>query len=138
MLKWRAYFKGCSVLEQYNNQGKEVLFKNVLDRQEDLEKFELINEGKIYQINLKTGMVTINGVEIFLITEQELGIPLRDAKYRIIYYKRMQTNFTVQKLEKPKLFCYLLGWQTTIANRNIQRVLQIFPDGKLFLKVDKN
>lgn len=138
MLRWKARFKNQHMLNQFDSQGREILFKEVLERQNDLEIFELVEDGKVYQINLNTGMFTINGIEIFLITEQELGTPLRDAHYRIIYYKRMQTNFTVQKLEKPKVFCYLLGWQTTVNGKNFQRILQIFPDGKLFLKVDKN
>jgi len=135
---WKARFKGQHILNQFDVNGKEKLFREVLDRQEDLEIFELVEDGKIYSVNFQTGAFFVKGIEIFPITETELGIPLRDAHYRIIYYKRMQANFTVQKLEEPKLFCYLLGWQTTVNGRNFQRVLQIFPDGKLFLKVDKN
>lgn len=137
MLSWKARFKGQRVLNQFDSAGKEKLFREVLDRQDELEHFELAENGNIYSVNLQTGAFFVKGIEIFPITKEEIGIPLRDAKYRIIYYRRMQTNFTVQKLEEPKVFCYLLGWQTTIDGRNFQRVLQIFPDGKLFLRIDK-
>ena len=137
MLRWKARFLGQRILEQFDAQGKERLFKEVLDRQEELEHFELAENGKIYSVNLKTGMFTINGVEIFPITEQELGMPLRDVKYRIIYYKRMQANFTIQKLEEPKIYFYAIGWQCLVNGKNFKRVLQIFTDGKVFLQTDK-
>jgi len=134
---WKARFKNQHILNQFDSAGKEKLFREVLDRQEDLEIFELAEDGKIYSVNLQTGMFTINGINIFPITKEEIGISLRDANYRIIYYKRMQTNFTVQKLEEPKIHSYLLGWQTLVNGKNFQRILQIFPDGKVFLKVDR-
>ena len=136
-MEWKARFKGQYVLEQFGANGKECLFRKVLNRQDELEHFELVEDGKKYSVNLKNGMFTINGVEIFPITETELGVPLRNAKYRIIYYKRMQANFTVQKLEGPKIHSYLIGWQTTISGKNFKRVMQIFPDGKVFLQTDK-
>lgn len=132
-MKWRARFKNQHTLEQYND-GKERLFREVLDRQDELEHFELAENGKLYSVNLKTGMFSINGVDIFPITEEELGLPLRDAHYRIIYYRRMQASFTPQQIEDSALLCHLLGWQTNIDGKNFKRILHIYDDGKLFLE----
>lgn len=136
MLQWRARFSGQHVLNQFNG-NKEILFREVLNRAEDLELFELIGDGKIYQVNLKTGEFFINGISLFPITEKELGIPLRDIQYRIIYYKRMMVKFTSQQINASQFQSYLLGWQTTANGRNIQRIMQIFPDGKIFLQMNK-
>jgi len=129
-LCWRAYFKNQHVLEQFDIEGKERLFKEVLNRQEELEQLELFNDKERYSVNLRTGLFTIKGVEIDL-----FGISSQQPKYRVVYYKRMQTMFTSQQIGKPKLFCYLLGLQTTIDNKNVQRVLQIYPDGKIVLQI---
>jgi hypothetical protein len=130
MLIWKAYFKNQYVLEQFDMDGKERLFKEVLDRQDELERFELFNDKEKYSVNLRTGLFTIKGVEIDL-----FNITSQQPKYRAIYYRRMQTTFTSQQIGKPKLFCYLLGLQTTIDNKNVQRVLQIYPDGKIVLQI---
>jgi len=130
MLKWKAYFKNCRAVEQFNKEDKEVLFKEVLNRQDELEQFELFNDKERYSVNLRTGLFSIKGVEIDL-----FNIPSQQPKYRVIYYRRMQTVFTSQQIGKPKLFCYLLGLQTTIDNKNVQRVLQIYSDGRIILQV---
>jgi hypothetical protein len=130
MLKWKAYFKNCRTVEQFNKDGKERLFKEVLERQDELEKFELFNDKERYSVNLRTGLFSIKGVEIDL-----FGISSQQLKYRVIYYRRMQTVFTPQQIGKPKLFCYLLGLQTTVDDKNVQRVLQIYPDGKIVLQI---
>ena len=137
-LKWRAYFKGQHVLEQYDSKGKERLFKEVLDRQDELEKFELVGNGEIYQVNLITGEFFIKGVKFLPATETELGVYHRDVKYRIIYYRRIQTTVSQTKVGKPNLLCYLLGWQATIDGKNIQRIMQIHSTGKLVLQTNKN
>jgi len=134
MLKWRAYFRNQHVLEQYSDSGKERLFREVLDRQNELERLELVEDGKIYSINLLDGSFYITGVRLNLITEAELGIPLRNAKYRIIYYKRVQREVSGVNVGSPKIICYLLGWQSTANGKNIQRILQIYPTGEIFLQ----
>lgn len=133
-LKWKAHFSNARIFEQFDAQGKEHLFKEVLDRQEDLELFELIGDGKIYQVDLRTGKFFIKGVEFFPITEEEFKKPLRDVHYRLIYYKRSQTTVTLNSIKKPELLCYLLGWQALVDGKNFQRIMFIYPDGRVELK----
>lgn len=130
-LCWRSYFKNQHVLEQFDINGKERLFKEVLDRQDELEKFELFNDTERYSVNLRTGLFTIKGVEI------DLFNIISQPKYRLIYYRRMQTMFTPQQIGKPELLCYLLGLQTTIDGKNVQRVLQLYIDGRISLQINK-
>lgn len=137
MLKWRAYFNGGRVLEQFDSKGKEKLFREVLDRQEDLEKVELVGNGEIYQVNLITGEFFIKGIKFLPITETELGIYHRNVKYRIIYYKRKQTTITQTTTREPTLVCYLLGWQATINGKSIKRIMHIYPSGKVVLQTTK-
>lgn len=137
-LKWRAYFKGQHVLDQFDSKNKERLFKEVLDRQDELEKFELVGNGEVYQVNLITGEFFIKGVKFLPVTETELGVYHRSVKYRIIYYRRIQTTISQTKVGKPNLLCYLLGWQATIDGKNIQRVMHIYLDGKIALQTSKN
>lgn len=137
-MKWNAHFKGGRVLEQFDERKKERLFREVLDKQEDLETFDLVEDGKVYSVDLKNGEFCINGQYLFAITEEELGHPVRDIKYRIIYYRRMRQILTETGTglvpSKTKAHCYLLGWQATIDDKNIQRILHIYPDGKIFLR----
>lgn len=137
MLKWKAHFSNARTLEQYDATGKEKLFKEILDRQSELEVFELVDSGNIYQVDLRTGKFFIKGVEFFPITETELGVYHRDVKYRIIYYKRMQTTVSQTKVGKLNLLCYLLGWQATINGKNVKRVMHIYPTGKVVLQTTK-
>jgi hypothetical protein len=134
MLKWKAHFKNQYVLEQFDKEGKERLFREVLDRQEELERFELIGDKKIYSVNLRDGSFYIDDVKLNLITEQELGVPLQNVEYRIVYYKRVQVTMTQSVLGKPKILCYLLGWQTTVDGKCFKRILQIYQDGNIFLQ----
>lgn len=138
MLKWRAYFKNQYVLDQYSDDKKERLFREVLDRQDELEKFELVGNGEIYQVNLITGEFFIKGVKFLPVTETELGVYHRNVEYRIIYYRRMQTTVSRINVRKPSLFCYLLGWQATINGKNVQRIMQIYSTGKIVLQTNKN
>lgn len=133
-LKWKAHFSNAKTLEQYNAIGKERLFKEVLDRQDELEVFELIGDGKIYQVDLRTGKFFIKGVEFFPITESDFKKPLRDVHYRLIYYKRNQTTVTLNAIKKPEVLCYLLGWQALVDGKNYQRIMHIYPDGKVEIK----
>ncbi|MCK4357324.1 MAG: hypothetical protein KAW92_01020 [Candidatus Cloacimonetes bacterium] len=133
-LKWVAHFKNQHVLEQFDDKGREHLFKEVLDRQKELYKFELIGSGKIYQVDLRTGKFFIKGVEFFPITESDFQKPLRDVEYRLIYYKRKQTTVTQTTVKKPVLLYYLLGWQALVDGKNFQRIMFIYPDGKVELK----
>ena len=133
-LKWRARFKNQHTLEQYDAKSKEHLFKDVLDRQDELELFELIGDGKIYQVDLRTGKFFIKGVEFFPITESDFQKPLRDVKYRLIYYKRKKATITLTDVKNPEVLHYLLGWQALVNGKNFQRIMFIYPDGKVELK----
>lgn len=137
MLKWRAYFKNQYVLDQYSDDKKERLFREVLDRQEELEKVELVDNGEIYQVNLITGEFFIKGIKFLPVTETELGVYHRNVRYRIIYYKRKQTTITQTTTREPTLVCYLLGWQATINGKSIKRIMHIYPNGKVVLQTTK-
>ena len=134
MLKWKAHFKNQHIFEQFDTKGKEHLFKEVLDREDELEVFELVDNGKIYQVDLRTGKFFIKGVEFFPITEGEFKKPLRDVHYRLIYYKRKQTTVTLNDIKKPEVLCHLLGWQALVDGKNYQRIMFIYPDGIVELK----
>lgn len=133
-LKWKAHFSNACILNQYDARSKEHLFKEVLNREDKLEVFELVGNGNIYQVDLRTGKFFIKGVEFFPITEGEFKKPLRDVHYRLIYYKRKQTTVTLNEIKKPELLCYLLGWQALVDGKNFQRIMYIYPDGRIELK----
>ena len=133
-LKWKAHFNNAHTLEQYDIKGKEHLFQEVLDRQDDLEIFELVGDGKVYQVDLRTGKFFIKGVEFFPITEKEFQKPLRDVKYRLIYYKRKKATITLTDVKNPEVLHYLLGWQALVDGRNFQRIMFIYLNGKIELK----
>jgi len=52
---WKADFDDGSSIEQFSKAGKEVLFKKVLDKEDQLEKFSIIScddENDVYIVDL--------------------------------------------------------------------------------------
>lgn len=139
---WRAYFKDGSTLSQFEPDGSEVLFRKVLDRTLDLERFQVgpvtvdLRDGSF----LLPGGVRVTGssrVDGF----EEWGIDERLPK-RLIYFRRVARQFAGGDLPKEvaaPYVVYAVGWQVTLessevrtaASRNVKHIVFIHPDGSL-------
>jgi len=78
---WKADFDDGSSIEQFSKAGKEVLFKKVLDKEDQLEKFSVINsddEKEAYLVNLSKK--TITGPNV--------NYTLKGTSPKLIYFRR--------------------------------------------------
>ena len=144
-LPWTARFKDGNVIHQYdqvNNKStvptelvhKENLFQEVLDRQDDLVLFFLVNQKnkEVFLVDL------INGCISKTIENSEMLYPRADMlrkdqyEYRLIYFREVCKKFgTNMKQIGTDTIVYFVGFQYTDENgKNHKRMIKIQEDGK--------
>jgi hypothetical protein len=145
---WRAYFKDGSTLSQFEPDGSENLFRKVLDRTLDLERFQVGIWPPIATVDLRDGSFLLpNGVRVTGSSRvdgfEEWGVDERLPK-RLIYFRRVARQFGAGGGDAPKelgtpYVVYAVGWQATLeysevrtaTPRNVKHILFIHPDGSL-------
>ena len=136
---WKAQFSDGEVLEEFDMNGQEVLFRKVLDRLDDLENLSIIVGDKIYVVRMSDGRFSI----IFKGEEHHffaLDADVADLKcIRPIYFVRETINFGTQgkvpiALGSPKVNLTALGFQANLNGHNVKRYLTIFPDETFVIK----
>lgn len=135
-LIWTAKFKDGSTINQFDEQEtqtKEHKFKEILDHQENLIGFTLVNihTNVAYILNLENGTIniTLNGSEE-LEPDKEMLKGL--YKYRLIYFRRVQRYFTSSMVETGVDITYFLGFQYNDEDgKNHKRFVKINSDGRL-------
>ena len=126
-MKWLAVFKGLDDLPQYNLDGSENLFGDI--NQDKLIMFILESTCKCYSVNLEDGTFRI-GYETFRFDGFD------GADFKLIYFRRVrQTMKSFGTKPLKQTVTYHLGWQTNIDGKNYQRVMAIFEDGSVTLKI---
>jgi hypothetical protein len=139
-LIWGAYFAGNpEPLWQYNSDGTEVPFKLVLDNQDNLVQFRLVNRRSLvqYKVDLQNGTIGITRHEIpyeeacFL--EPRADMLRKDGlKYRLIYFREITRDFDLhlQEVGIPGIN-YFLGFQyKDLEGHNQKRLMCITADGR--------
>ena len=133
-LPWTAKFTDGSYIEQYTNKCPENLFKSVLDRQDELELFYLVNKlnNDVFIVDLINGCISKTTT-----TEQKIE-PRADMlrkdqyKYRLIYFREVAKHFDANL--KPignEEIVYFIGFQYTDENdKNHKRMIKIQDDGR--------
>lgn len=139
-LIWQAEFKTePKVIRQYddNEQTIEHSFKEVLDRQEDLEFFELRNiyTNILYRVDLKKGTLDITAEGFSSVEADEDILRNKGCKYRLIYFRRVQRFFSTSLQEVDEaIIVYFLGFQYLDENnKNHKRFMKIQSDGRLII-----
>ncbi len=123
-MEWTAIYKDDSILEQFTEDGRERLFKEI--DQDKLSVFRLDNRFDCYQyrVNLKDGSFEIND-ERFTFNGFE------NSKFKLIYFKRVRQNLGGADTK----IIYNIGWQTSIKGANYQRIMQIHPDNSISFEI---
>jgi len=127
---WVAYFRDGSTLSQFGPDGSETLFRKILDRCGDLERFQV---GPI-TVDLRDGSFTMHGIKLTgsscVENFEEWGIDERIPK-RLIYFRRVARKFGIGDVAKEEAVCvvYAVGWQATLNGRNVKHILYLHPDG---------
>jgi len=138
---WSAKFIDGTRLNQFNNwveQADEVGFKEVLDRQDELVEFELINleTKQRFAANLINGTLSMESTD-----DNETQIPDADIltrsaySYRLIYFRRVSRSFNQQlrEVSEPDI-SYFLGFQYNDENGKChKRIMRITNNGKFII-----
>ena len=132
---WSAELTDGTIIKEIDCEGKEHLFKEVLDNIDKLKTLTLSWEDKFATVDLTNGHFNINGEDVaFGGLSDRTGV-----KYRVIYFKRVrQTMSTDLRHKGVKNIKYHLGYQITIDGKNYQRILQIDNLTKEMCFVEKN
>ena len=140
-LIWKASFKidesASYEICQYNEKGKETLFKEVLDNQENLEWFALLNQRtkNVYYVDLREGSISIGKEGKSLLKPRVDMLRKENYKYRLIYFREVQRDFdaTMKQTGNTKII-YFLGFQyTDKSGHNNKRIMKIHSDGNVIV-----
>ena len=146
-LTWVAIFKNGEMLRQFDDeeQTREHLFKEVLERINNLQGFQLVNERTkvLYTVDLVNGRLRIAPPirEVSNETTQNPEIETRGNdkyKYRLIYFRRVTQTMTWAGKEVTRQgvhnIQYFLGFQyTNEKGENVKRMIQISKDDEVYI-----
>lgn len=134
---WKAVFDDGSEISQYGRDGKETLFKEVLDKQKDLRYFTLLNRNsnETFTVDLEKGCILKSKViENTIQLPQPRADMLRkkDYEYRLIYFREVARTFNSNLEEVGDTnVVYFVGFQYTDENeKNHKRLIKIHTNGE--------
>lgn len=136
-IHWLAQFSDGSQLKQFETDGKENLFREVLNRQNDLTKFILFHTEKSLRLtlDLKLGVIYINNIQM---PQPELLVnaDIKNNK-RLIYFRRITkelSSFKGTVSDTNTTVLYFLGYQYLDKNgHNKKRIIQISDNGDVII-----
>lgn len=127
---WKAEFRDKSILCQFEND-KENMFLRVLERQDDLIRFSLIEGSQECAINFIDGTFTLtkDNVSILIVPVDTEKIDLSKLKFKIIYFQRKMFLFNANlgPLDSSTLFT-AAGWESIFEGKVIKRYLKMYPN----------
>jgi len=133
-IHWLAQFSDGSQLKQFETNGKENLFRGVLDRQNDLVKFILFHTEKSLRLilDLKLGVIYINSIQM---PQPELLSNVDDKnRKRLIYYRRRKMEISQSGKEIRQDVIYFLGYQyNDRSGKNYKKIIQIDELGNIII-----
>jgi len=114
-LKWEVSFNDGTFLSQINETGFETTFKKIQENINKVSVFKLVGNGNVYSVNLSTGSISINYQTIRFFEDYE------KLNFRLIFFKRRGVGLYSTEIETD----YFLGFQVTIKEKNIKKILKI-------------
>ena len=145
-LVWVATFKDNPLpLFQYhcsledNKSAVEVPFSQVLEKQDELTHFALLNRrnGTWYQVDLQKGTIGIaQGMDNVQFLEPRADMLRKDElKYRLIYFREVTRNFDSRMQEVGEHSVnYFIGFQyTDTEGHNHKRLMCVNADGQVVI-----
>lgn len=134
-LPWYAVFKDGSSINQFEG-NKERLFKDVLERQDELHLFALRgNGGHNYIVDLEKGTIEIAYTAGERLEPRADMLRKKPYKYRLIYYREVTRTFgnNLAEVGTPG-YIYFLGFQYTDENaKNHKRIMKIHEDRRIVI-----
>ena len=129
MATWHALFHDGSTLNQFDDQGREILFRKVLDRIKDLKALSIRLGERLYVVSLVDGMFNIGGKCVYVLDTNKYPSEKLE-NIRPIYFERWQQDFSTggQPLKHQRLFT-AIGFQALFEGRNVKRYLEVYDSG---------
>jgi hypothetical protein len=127
---WTATFKDGSEISQYDADGKEHPFKEVLENSSNLVSFYIVHSIKPLKItvDLTRGLLFINT------QQQDVGKELQEEKsnIRLVFFRRHTVKLTQELLESGHNIVYFIGYQyNDKSGINHKVLLQVDQDGNI-------
>jgi hypothetical protein len=130
-LVWKAKFEDGSKVYQYDDNNKEHLFKEVLDRFDTLSTFSLHHKSKplIITVDVKRGLISINGIQ-----EADNDLITEKTNIRLIHFRRNKVHFNGNLQRTGHDIIYFIGYQyLTKEGKNKKVLLQVTQSGNIIL-----
>lgn len=139
---WKAEFFDGSVLNEYDEKGREVLFREVLERTNELKALSIVMGSKVFTVRLKDGMFTtsINGEKNHFYALDPIKYKCENLKnIRPIYFVRETVDLKVGIVSSgagtpARVNFVALGFQANYNDKNIKKYLAIFPNGNFIIQ----
>lgn len=137
---WQAKFNDGTVLNEFNADGREILFSEVLKRFDVLDSLSIILEkNNIFTVRMADGRFTVNingNTNHFFASDVDIT---KLINIRPIYFVRETVKLAVHagalsSKGSPAVNFTALGFQANLGERNIKRYLAILPDGSFVIR----
>lgn len=131
-MAWHALFIDGSDLSQFNKNGNEIPFGEVIKKVKELRALSIHLKERQYVVSLLDGMFNIENKCIYILDTNKY--PPKELKnIRPIYFERWQQDFNVSTRQPSgqKLLFTALGFQAIFEGKNIKRYLEIYQSGDI-------
>lgn len=136
---WRATFKNGSALNQYN-EGKEILFRKVLDHIKDLKSLSIVLKTFTLSVSLIDSHFSLlkDGVVVDFFAHDIDPQSLKNI--RPIYFIREGCGVPINGAKKTEVKTQFiaLGFQANLNGKNVKHILYIKPNGHPEVKMEQN
>ena len=130
---WSAKLTDGTIVNEFDKEGKEHLFREVLDVIDELKTLTLKWDKKSASVDFTNGHFNINGDDISF-----KDLSDREETYRPIYFKRVRQSIGTGNIDPNENIKYHIGYQITIGGKNYQRILRVDNISKQIEFVEKN
>ena len=124
---WQAEFIDGTIINQYDEDGTEHRFVEVMNKFNDLVLFSITNyKGHLFTINLKEGYISFNNTV-------SLGLIEPKNNIRLIYFRRVRGALTQYETQINTITHHIgMQWLDN-ENKNRKIVLQINQTGEFII-----
>ena len=130
-INWLAIFKDKSEISQFDETGKEYLFKEVQEKMSDLSFFvlKLKDKESYYIVDMIKGLIYINKIQ-----QPESEFNTDKENIRLIYFRRNRVNMDENFIETSREIVHFLGYQyIDKEGKNHKVIIQISNEGNILI-----
>jgi len=120
-LLWKATLDNGVVLSQFNSNGTETKFQDVIDNFDNLDTFELkhVSIDLLIKVDLINGLITLNDYK----SATPDNLKKQKHNIRLIYFRRNNVDINIKGEILRKTTTYFIGYQYNDINGQNRKVL---------------